>query len=248
MVVHFVEAPPFFELYLQNPSKSNHQPQSTNCRMDGVAGRVEDTIGHVWRFDLWLQNQVGWRRKRKCWNHAALQTGAIHKELNAVERETHNWYYILCSSWLSSSLFCSFCSYLYIQYIYMFVNCLSSYCFPLYFGFWSVRAEQHTWYQVAWLSRRVTRTICCPLNRSKRFPRLMRCFHLRTEEPEIYFLGVVVLHLLVVVHNVLVHKSHALGVGTFKSSSGSCGRRAAAHVGQFAEEEGKIQMIQQKKW
>jgi hypothetical protein len=74
----------------------------------------------------------------------------------------------------------------------------------------------------------------------------MRCFHLRTEEPEIYFLGVVVLHLLVVVHNVLVHKSHALGVGTFKSSSGSCGRRAAGHVGQFAEEEGKIQMIQQR--
>ena len=54
------------------------------------------------------------------------------------------------------------------------------------------------------------------------------------------------LHLLVVVHNVLVHKRHALGVGTFTSSSGSCGRRAAGHVGQFAKEEGKIQMIQQR--
>ena len=48
------------------------------------------------------------------------------------------------------------------------------------------------------------------------------------------------LHPLVVLGSVLVHKSHALGVGIFKSS-GSCRRRAAGHVGRFAKEEGTIQ-------
>lgn len=231
-VVHFVEAPPLFWIVSTKSIRiqpSNSSPQIAGwmellgelscCRIRSAGGGRENVeITQLFRQAQFTRNWMLSKEK-----HTIDITYFVHPDC----RPRYFVHFVPI-------------------YIYMFVNCLSSYCFPLYFGFWSVRAEQHTWYQVAWLSRRVTRTICCPLNRSKRFPRLMRCFHLRTEEPERYFLWLVVLHLLVVVHNVLVHKSHALGVGTFKSSSGSCGRRAAGHVGQFAKEEGKIQMIQQR--